>query len=144
MPSKYLLHVLIAALLFMACGRGRKSNNMSESQKSLLELKSTDYVSGGYPETMRLAKPICDELIDELVPVADAARFEDKIEIFMKCQRRLNSFMMSDGVRADTVERDIFYNVLEKIGAMVKMNATEEQKTHFIVNVLDSEELLDE
>ena len=52
--------------------------------------------------------------------------------------------MISDGVDADTVERDIFYQVLEKIGAIVRMNATNEQETRFIVDVLDSEELVGE
>ena len=117
---------------------------MTETQKSLLELKSTAYVAGGYPQTMRLAKPICDDMIGELIPVADTANFEQKLDIFMKCQRRLNSLMISDGVDADTVERDIFYQVLEKIGAIVRMNATNEQETRFIVDVLDSEELVGE
>ena len=113
-------------------------------QETLRDLKSTSYVSGGYPETMALAKPICDDLIDDLIQLGETATFSEKIKVFNICQRRLNSLMMTDGVDADTVERDIFYQVLENIGAIVQMDSTEENKNEFIDKVLDSEELVGE
>ena len=117
---------------------------MSATKVKLRKLKSSNYVTGGYPRTMTLARPICNELIDELISIVDTANFEQKIEVFKICQRRLNSLMMSGNVDADTVERDIFYNVLEKIGTITGMNSTHENEIRFIEEVLDSDENLDD
>ena len=124
--------VVFAVLLSIGCSQASDRISHGKTgetamEKRLTNYRNTDFLSGGYEDTMSAAKPHFEQLIDGLIELGPDADGELKFKLFAVCVERV--YELDEPI--ETVERDVFFEAWMRLAEIAGFCNTKQDAFEF-------------
>ena len=121
-----IVNCVFAAVLAM-CFVGCRGEPMSMRMKELSEFQNTNFLDGGYTDTMVAARPHFDRLIEGLIMLDSDTDYEAKFALFAECIEKV--YTLDETI--ETLERDVFFDAWMQIARIAGFCKTKEDAYSF-------------